>query len=431
MGEIVIRRWMASPHLRPIAYLASGSGLAQLISLLVTPIITRLYTPGEYGTISIYGSIVAIVAAVAAGKYESAISLPAETDEGESDAIGLVRVALVVAVATSLVSLLAVFILLLWGGIASLESLGYWAYAIPLGVLLSAASATLGAYATRRRRYGTLARIAPMQKVVSAGLQLAGGALRLGVSGLMIGVLAAPFVGLGVQSKIYREGSSASPSAKWDWSELRRLAQQYRDFPLVSTWFALLNAMAWNIQAIVIARYYSVADVGHYSLATAMISVPMGLILVGVSQVFLRESAARADNPSAAMRLARETLKSLAVVSVPLFGVLFFASLYLFEPVFGEKWAGSSAIAVSMLPLLWARFLTTSLTTVFPIYRRQGRLLIWQIIALAVTLGGFIVGGTMALPISTTTLVVSLGVAPLYLALLPMVFRTIRQGPKR
>lgn len=426
----MIRRWLASPHLRPIAYLASGSGLAQLISLLVTPIITRLYTPGEYGTVSIYGSIVAIVAAIAAGKYESAISLPPETDEGESDAVGLVRVALIAAASTSLVTLLVVAGFVGWGGVASLQALGYWAYAIPLGVFFAAASATLGAYATRRRRYGTLARIAPLQKLAAAALQLAGGALRLGVSGLMIGVLATPLVGLGVQSRIYRDGRQARRSP-WSWREIRTLASRYRDFPLVSTWFALLNTTAWNVQAIVIARYYSTADVGHYSLAMGMIGIPTGLVLTGVSQVFLRECAARTGNPTAAMRLVTETLKSLAAVSVPLFGVVLLGSMYLFEPVFGAQWAGSSAIAVSMIPLLWARFLTTSITSVFPVYRRQATLLVWQVVALAVTLGGFVLGGSLGAPISTTTLWVSLGVAPLYLALIPLVLWTLRRGPKR
>lgn len=425
-----IRARLGSPHLRGISYLASGAALAQLMGLAVTPIITRLYQPSDYGSMALYGSIVAIVSSIACARYETAIPLPAESAEGERDAVALVRLALASAVFVSGVALLVVVLIVLSGYGDWFGDLGIWTYAIPLGILVSAWSAALGAYATRRRQYGRIARVAPLQKTVAATIQIGAGLLNLGRSGLMLGAVVTPFVGLGVLSKVFREGRRAhTGNSPWDRSRIRRVAADYSDFPRVSTWFALLNALAWNIQAVVVAHFYSVAEVGQYALAFAMISLPTTVIITGVNQVYLRECAARTHDPVAASRLARQTLGGLVAVSIPLFLGLWLASRYLFGIVFGPEWIPAGAIASALIPLTWARFLTTSLTSTFNVYRRQGLQLIWQIATLTATLTGFVWGGANGLGISEVTWVVSGLVAPMYLILIPMVFRVLRAGP--
>lgn len=426
----ILRDWVKSPHLRPIAYLASGSAIAQVIGVVATPIVTRLYEPSDYGVAALYGSIVVIVATVAALRYESAIPLPPETSEGERDAIALVRVSLLAAAVVSALVLVTTLVVVASGRFQAISDMGNWVYAIPLGILVSSWSLTLNAYAIRGRRYSAIARIAPLQKVASVSLQIGGGLLRLGKSGLMIAAVATPLVGLGVLSRVYRAGRAAAAEPRDDARpRMRKVAIRYRDFPLVSTWFALLNALAWNIQVVVIAHYYTTAEVGQYALAFAMISLPMGLVLAGVSQVYNRECAARASDTEAVLRLARKTLRSLTAVSVPLFSGLYLASTYLFGIIFGQNWLQAGAIAAAMIPLLWARFLTTSLTTTFNVYRRQGVLLAWQVLALSATLSAFVWGGEHGLDVTQITWLSSALTAPVYLLLIPMVFWVISQGP--
>ena len=149
----IVRDWLKSPHLRPIAYLASGSAVAQVIGVVATPIVTRLYQPSDYGAVALYGSIVAIVATVAAFRYESAIPLPPETGEGERDAIALVRISMLAAAFVSALVLVAAVAAAVSGRFQAISDLGNWVYAIPVGVLVSSWSLTLNAYAIRARRY--------------------------------------------------------------------------------------------------------------------------------------------------------------------------------------------------------------------------------------------------------------------------------------
>ena len=53
--------------------LGIGSSVGQLITIGVSPILTRLYTPEDFGVWAFYISVVSIFSIIATGKYESKI----------------------------------------------------------------------------------------------------------------------------------------------------------------------------------------------------------------------------------------------------------------------------------------------------------------------------------------------------------------------
>ena len=61
---------------RNVLTLVTGTTLAQAIPVLISPILTRLYSPEDFGVYAIYFSVLMITSVVATGKYEMAIVLP-------------------------------------------------------------------------------------------------------------------------------------------------------------------------------------------------------------------------------------------------------------------------------------------------------------------------------------------------------------------
>ena len=53
-----------------------GSTLAQAIPIAITPILTRLYTPEDFGVLALFIAITSILGSVVNGRYEQAIILP-------------------------------------------------------------------------------------------------------------------------------------------------------------------------------------------------------------------------------------------------------------------------------------------------------------------------------------------------------------------
>ena len=58
---------------RGMLVLLLGSGVARLIGIGVIPILTRIYTPEEYGVLAVYTSFVAILAPLLTLRYVQAI----------------------------------------------------------------------------------------------------------------------------------------------------------------------------------------------------------------------------------------------------------------------------------------------------------------------------------------------------------------------
>ena len=83
-----------------------GTALGQIITVLVSPVLTRIYTPDDFGLFAIYISIVSILGVVISLRFETAIMLPEDDDE----AVDLVILSTGIAFGLSLL-LLLVFML--------------------------------------------------------------------------------------------------------------------------------------------------------------------------------------------------------------------------------------------------------------------------------------------------------------------------------
>lgn len=424
---------LANPHVRAVSKISAGVGLAQLIAFAATPLLTRLYDPSDYGSMAVFAAIVAILAAVATGRFDAAIPLPPETTAGEKEALGLLRLALMCACALCCTAMVVAVLILTTGMETPLSDLGPWLLAVPLGALLGATSSSLYSYSTRRREYGVIARVAPAQRVGSSALMIGFGVLGAGRSGLILGSLLSPLFGLVAMGKVLRSSVRAEfpMGPGFQRGDSGRIARKYSDFPRHNLPFALLNALAWNVQVLVIGVFYPAAAVGQYALAFTAISLPASLIIAGVNQVFLRESAGLADEREGSLRFARRTLAVLGLVSAAVFPLMMLVAPTLFPMIFGDDWMMAGALAVAISPLLWARFLGTTISGVFVVHRRQGQLLIWQIGTLAATLGVYLLGGNAGWTLVAVTWCASLVLAPFYLLLIPWGLRVIRHSQVR
>jgi O-antigen/teichoic acid export membrane protein len=71
--------------IKNILILATGTAFSQIIIFISLPIITRLYSVNEFGILSLFIAIVAIISLISSLRYESAIMLP----KSEKNALSL------------------------------------------------------------------------------------------------------------------------------------------------------------------------------------------------------------------------------------------------------------------------------------------------------------------------------------------------------
>ncbi len=85
----LIKGKLNNPLLKSFGVLLSGTLFAQGIGYAIAPILTRLYSPAEFGELALFMRITGFISAVATLRYELAIPLPKE----DKDAYLLYRVA--------------------------------------------------------------------------------------------------------------------------------------------------------------------------------------------------------------------------------------------------------------------------------------------------------------------------------------------------
>ena len=86
-----------SAYARNVLTLMTGTSLAQAIPVAISPILTRLYSPEEFGLFALYMAVAMIVSVLVTGRYELAILLP----RNEPDALHIAALAIIISVAVS------------------------------------------------------------------------------------------------------------------------------------------------------------------------------------------------------------------------------------------------------------------------------------------------------------------------------------------
>ena len=100
------KRFTSGSFARNVLTLMTGTTIAQAIPIAISPILTRIYTPEDFGVFALYMSIASIIAVLATGRYELAIMLPKK----DEDAVNIVALSIIIAFFVSLISFLIVFI---------------------------------------------------------------------------------------------------------------------------------------------------------------------------------------------------------------------------------------------------------------------------------------------------------------------------------
>ena len=87
--------------------LMTGSTLSQAIPIAISPILTRIYTPEDFGLYAVYIAIITILGTIVSGRYELAIMLPKK----DEDAINIFALGLVITICLTVLTTILVIVL--------------------------------------------------------------------------------------------------------------------------------------------------------------------------------------------------------------------------------------------------------------------------------------------------------------------------------
>lgn len=362
--------------LRNVVTLLSGTAISQIITILVSPVITRLYGPELFGMNSYYVSILSILSAVVCLRYELAIVLPEDDKEAASLFNGIVFVIFIFSIFVFICIYFSRFYI---ARVLKTPDFAFWLLMLPISVFVAGFYQLFNYWVTRKKQFSRLASRQIASSLVTAGVQVSGGYINKGSAcGLILGNIlgqVAAVIKMGLQ--IWKEDKKTIKFG----INIRNIVFQlkkYKRYPLFSTWGSLLNILSNMLPALLFGYFFTPSMSGYYSLAHRLLTLPMSFVGSAISQVFFPK-AAEANKEGKLADITVTTFITLFKIGfVPLCLVAICAP-ELFSIVFGEEWIVSGEYVRYFVVWIFLQLLASPLSTVYDVMQKQTLFMIQNI----------------------------------------------------
>lgn len=325
--------------------------IAHIITLAISPVITRLYTPDQFGLFALFTSIVSITTLIATGAYEFAIVLP----EKKNRAIQLFKLSVFGSI---LFSAFLFFALLLgfpfWKEITSLSV--SFLLLLPLGIFASSLMSSFNYWFNRNEYFNEFAQAKISMSVGTGLFQLLLGAIGFTSIGLLIGLIAGRLFSAGTMA-IKKIDDLHILFTNWVKRDLKVVAKRYSDHPKFVLLSSLLSSFSIEIPVFLITSLFGSQELGYYGLSLRVLMAPVTLVSLSVGHVYFQKFAARKNKGEKLGPYILRLWAVLALIGILPFTLLFFFSEPVFVFIFGANWSGAGTVSEILAPMLFFLFL--------------------------------------------------------------------------
>ncbi len=350
---VLYRKIKQSKFGRNVLILTSGTVIARALTFVASPFLTRIYQPGDFGVLSVFFSLVTALATIGSFNYEAAIPLPEEDDFG----LNVMGVAFCVLFLNTLLCGLAVVFFA--GPITKFlhtPQLRPFLWLLPLSLLGGGTFLVLNSWSVRLQTFHSLAKRRIIQSAAQVLTQLGVPLMIRGPFGLLLGDSvgrASGSLSLAVDAKNY----AVEHKLRFSRKKIVEAGMRYKRFPVFGTASVLAHVSFSVLPALLLTRFFGLEEAGWYGLVNQILGLAVGLVGLGVAQVYISNAAQLARSSPLELRsLFLKTSRAAFLLGVFPFSLLIFIGPFLFQLVFGPKWveAGrySQLLALPFLAVL-------------------------------------------------------------------------------
>lgn len=377
-----------------------SSGIAQVILIITTPIITRLYSPTEFGEFTIFSNIAMILIPIINARYDLLI-VNTKND----------RSANILSQISFLISLLILLILI------PIFAISAWLYPnfildfIFIIIMLFLVSLTniFTNYLNKERKYKVLSLINVFRAGSMALLQIIFGLLALGSLGLIIGFSLSYIAGITLGYKTFKKHFNIVR----DKEETKALFLENKNQLVYSTPSILLNSLSFSVVVFFIGILYTNTEVGIYGMAIRVLGIPVTIISLGLSKIFMQQANDYYIEHGNFRNLLLKFSSILVIVSIILYVPLYLFSEELVNILLGHSWVDAITVIKIVIPLFVIRLFVSTVSLSVIVLQKQQLELILQALFLIGTTVTFVISKMLNLTflnfvsINTVVLIVS------------------------
>lgn len=343
-------------YIRNFILLLSGTVVSQVVTVLLSPVLSRLYSPSEFGIFSTYSSTISILTVVCCGRYELAISLPKQT----AKAFEIVKFCIVLSLCIALLVLPSAFIFYF---ISPIPDAAY-VFLLPLVVVVSAVNISLVYFHNKIENFKYTSQSKVVQSVFTGilssliffcfnkyGLVLASFLGQLTCSIFLIHKLPKEF------KRIFFKSSN--------FGTLKLLAKEFKQFPKFTLFPAFLNIFSsQSINYFFIFVFGSIAA-GNYFFSSRIVLLPTSVIGAAFTDILFQKVISKKNDGELVFPFFITNTIYLFLISFALFLLIYIFSPALFDIVFGQDWKEAGELCRFLAISMFFRLLVSPLTVLF------------------------------------------------------------------
>lgn len=374
-----IRNLTKGNFARSVIVLTGGAVFAQVINFIISPIITRIYSPVDYGILTVYNAVLGIVSMMGALTYEQAIPI------GDDDERAINIFALCITILTT-ITIVITALLFFFGenllGLLNAKTILKYKYFIPIGFFSIGLYMIVTGWAFRKKNFKSIAKTKYSQSIVGNATKIGLGLLSFGPIGLILGRIFAESAGVFNLLSAMIQGDE-NIFKKINIKTMVYVAKRYVKFPLFSAPTMLLTSLSTQIPIILMSTIYGSKVVGLYGIAITVTYMPATLIGRSIEDVFYGESASLSyKNPIRIKELSDKLmLKLILLAGIPMLILIAFGP-QLFSIVFGSVWREAGVYSRLITVATFSYFIFQPSSTIFIVFEEQRQLFFLNIVKL-------------------------------------------------
>ena len=344
-----------------VLYLAGGTVIGQFILLLISPLLTRLFSPEDFGALAVFTSLLGVLSVISTMRYEMAIPLNRSSVGAATTAL-LCTLVLITYILLTEVSLYFVS-----------DSLSRsFNISKTLLSLLTAGIGTLSLFQILRylsvsqSNFKLISRASIFQSLGVALSQLVAGLVNLGSIGLVSGVILGRLLGVAFLAK-----NNITIFKKARLKRLPIFAMKYKKFPIFTTWASLINVLGMQATPLIFSYFFNLSIAGLVALTMRVLGTPSVLIGQAIGQVFYKQAVINQNRQDANKKLVMQLVKLLFLLAFPAFACVALFGSEAFAFVFGKEWEQAGKFAQYFSPWLFLSFISSPLSTIALVKGKQ------------------------------------------------------------
>ena len=370
-----ISRLFRSEGVRNFSKLLSANVVAQVIGLVVYPILTRIYAPEDFGLLNLFLSIGNVVLVISLADYYYSIVLPKE----DKDAAALAHVSSVSLIVTVLLLTVSILFAHPISALFKSPKLETYYWLLPIYVFFMGGWNILNYWYIRHKQFGRISGYQISQSVLSATGKLGFGYANVLSAGMIYSVVIAPVISL-ISSLLIVRKKYLLPLLSFSWKDVRLQSCKYKNFPMFVLPRSFINVLAGQLPVLLLTPFFGAKFVGLMSMAVLLGYTPINTISRAIYQVLYQNTTQRVHARLPIGGIYWRFIGYTTFFILPLFGVLAYVLPDLTAWLLGAEWRVAGDYIRWMLPWLYLSLIVGSTCYLSDVFMQQKTGLLFEIL---------------------------------------------------